>query len=126
MLRRAVQSEPVLNPSFHDELVGDWHLLVVQGEIDMATAPKLRQQIIALVGQGSTKIIIDLEGVEFIDSTGLGVLVGAVKRVRTLDGALRVVCQRANLVELFELTKLTNVFSVFDTVDLAVSAPTEP
>lgn len=116
----------MLNPSFHDEPVGDWHLLRVQGEIDMATAPKLRQQIIALVGQGSTHIIVDLEGVEFIDSTGLGVLVGAVKRVRTLEGALRVVCQRPNLVELFELTKLTSVFSVFETVELAASSPTEP
>lgn len=115
-----------MNPSFHDEPVGDWHLLRVQGEIDMATAPKLRQQIVALVGQGSTRIIVDLEGVEFIDSTGLGVLVGAVKRVRTVDGALRVVCKRPNLVELFELTKLTSVFALYETVELATSAPTEP
>lgn len=114
----------MLNPSFHDEPVGDWHLLQVQGEIDMATAPLLRQQIMTLVTRGSIQIVLDLEGVDFIDSTGLGVLVGAVKRVRTAEGELRVVSTRPNLLDLFEITQLTNVFAVFASVEAATLPPT--
>lgn len=113
----------VLNPSFHSKRVGDWDVLQVQGEIDMATAPSLRQQLVTLSVRGSTQVILDLEGVDFIDSTGLGVLVGAVKRLRSVEGELRVVCERANLIELFEITRLTSVFRVFESVDSAASEP---
>lgn len=113
----------VLNPSFHNKQVGDWEVLQVQGEIDMATAPSLRQQLMSLSTQGATQVILDLEGVDFIDSTGLGVMVGAVKRLRSADGELRVACQRQNLIELFEITRLTNVFRVFATVEEAAAEP---
>lgn len=113
----------MLNPSFHNKQVGDWEVLQVQGEIDMATAPSLRQQLMSLSTNGATQVILDLEGVDFIDSTGLGVLVGAVKRLRSADGELRVVCERHNLIDLFEITRLTNVFRVFATVEEAAAEP---
>lgn len=110
----------MLIPSFHYDQVGDWHILEVRGELDMATAPTLRQQVIALVSHGATNVILDLEGVDFIDSTGLGVLVGAVKRIRVAEGEFRVVCSRENLLSLFEITRLTTVFDIYPSIDLAL------
>lgn len=110
-------------PSFHYDQVGDWHVLHVSGELDMATAPTLRQQVVALVSHGAIDLVINLDGVEFIDSTGLGVLVGAVKRIRTAGGELRVVCSRKHLLSLFEITRLTRILDLFDSVEAATEQP---
>jgi anti-anti-sigma factor len=62
-------------------------IVAVGGEIDVYTAPRLRDRITELVGEGRYHIVIDLEAVEFLDSTGLGVLVGGLKKVRAHDGS---------------------------------------
>ncbi|MCI0344656.1 MAG: STAS domain-containing protein [Chloroflexi bacterium] len=97
-----------------------WVVLGVTGEVDVATAPRLREQLIALVADGHHRIVVDLEGVDFLDSTGLGVLVGALKRVRTHDGDLSLVCTKPRILRGFEITGLTRVFAIHDTVDAAV------
>lgn len=97
-----------------------WAVLAVGGEIDVATAPRLREQLIALVNDGKHRIVVDLGAVEFLDSTGLGVLVGALKRVRTHDGDLALVCDEPRILKVFEITGLTKVFAMYDTVDGAV------
>ena len=73
---------------------GNWAVLAVSGEVDVATAPRLRERLVALVAEGHHRIVVDLDGVDFLDSTGLGVLVGALKRVRTHDGDLALVCTK--------------------------------
>ena len=93
----------------------------VKGEIDVYTAPKLREKLIELVSEGSYNVVVNLEGVDFLDSTGLGVLVGALKRVRSNDGDLYLVCTQPRIRKVFEVTGLTKVFSLFDTVDEAVA-----
>ena len=97
-------------------------VLAVSGEVDVATVPRLREQLHGLVAQGSNKIIVNLDGVDFLDSTGLGVLVGALKRVRSNDGDLYLVCTQPRIRKVFEVTGLTKVFSLFDTVDDAVKS----
>ncbi len=99
-----------------------WAVLVVSGEVDVATAPRLRERLIELVNRGHHRIVVDLVGVEFLDSTGLGVLVGALKRVRTHDGELALVCAEPRILKVFEITGLTKVFSIFGSVDEAVGA----
>ena len=99
-----------------------WAVLAVTGEVDVATAPRLREQLISLVSEGKVKIVVDLEGVDFLDSTGLGVLVGALKRVRTQDGELGLVCTEARILKVFEITGLTKVFPMHRSVDEAVAA----
>ncbi len=99
-----------------------WAVLAVGGEVDVATAPRLREKLIELVNSGQHRIVVDLGAVEFLDSTGLGVLVGALKRVRTHDGDLALVCTEARILKVFEITGLTKVFSICDSVDAAVSA----
>ena len=99
-----------------------WAVLAVGGEVDVATAPRLREQLISLVNQGSHRIVVDLTAVDFLDSTGLGVLVGALKRVRTHDGDLSLVCDEPRILKVFEITGLTKVFAMYADVDQAVAA----
>lgn len=94
----------------------------VNGEVDVYTAPKLREQLVSLVDAGRYDIVVDMEAVEFLDSTGLGVLVGGLKRVRTHDGTLRLVCTQERILKIFRITGLTKVFPIHDSVAEAVQA----
>jgi anti-sigma B factor antagonist len=101
---------------------GDHTVVVVGGEIDVYTAPKLREQLIDLVSAGAYHLIVDMEGVEFLDSTGLGVLVGGLKRVRAHDGSLRLVCTQERILKIFRITGLTKVFPIHASVEEALAA----
>ena len=102
---------------------GRWEILTVTGEIDMATAPRFRQRLLAVISAGAQNVVIDLSGVDFIDSTGLGVLMGAAKRVRSAGGDIRLVMAGSRLAELIELTRLDRVLDVFDSVSEATQDP---
>ena len=67
----------------------------IGGEIDIYTAPRLRELLIDLVSKNNYQLVVNLEKVGFLDSTGLGVLVGGLKRVRAHDGSLDLVCRRS-------------------------------
>ena len=101
---------------------GDRSVVVVGGEIDVYTAPKLREHIIDLVSNGSHHLIIDMENVDFLDSTGLGVLVGGLKRVRAHEGSLDLVCTQDRILKIFRITGLTKVFAIHATVDEALAS----
>ena len=94
----------------------------VSGEIDVYTAPKLREKLIELVSEGTYDMVVNLEGVDFLDSTGLGVLVGALKRVKAHDGSLSIVCTQDKILKIFKITGLTKVFPIHSSVDEAVGA----
>jgi anti-sigma B factor antagonist len=100
----------------------DSHAVVgVAGEIDVYTAPKLREKLIELVSEGTYDVVVDLEKVDFLDSTGLGVLVGALKRVKAHDGSLSLVCTQDKILKIFKITGLTKVFPIHSSVDEATS-----
>ena len=94
----------------------------VQGEIDIYTAPRLRELLIDLVSKGSYQLIVNLDKIGFLDSTGLGVLVGGLKRVRAHDGSLDLVCTQERILKIFRITGLTKVFGIYETVDQAIAA----
>ena len=94
-------------------------VLSVTGEVDVYTAPRLREKLVELVSQGKHQIVVNLEGVDFLDSTGLGVLVGGLKRLRSHDGDLTLVCTQHRILKVFEITGLTKVFSIYDSVEAA-------
>lgn len=100
----------------------DTTVIEVTGEIDVYTAPRLREKIISLVDAGRYHIIVDMERVEFLDSTGLGVLVGGLKRVRSHDGGIDLVCTQGRILRIFRITGLSKVFDIFDTVPDAVAS----
>jgi anti-sigma B factor antagonist len=94
----------------------------VSGEIDVYTAPRLRETLVNLVDAGNYRLIVDMERVEFLDSTGLGVLVGGLKRVRAHDGGIDLVCTQGRILRIFRITGLSRVFSIFNSVDEAVAS----
>ncbi len=98
-------------------------VLAVRGEVDVYTAPKLREKLVELVAQGRHTIVVDLEGVDFLDSTGLGVLVGGLKRARSHDGDLVLVCTHQRIIKVFEITGLTKVFTIHDSREAALGTP---
>ena len=91
------------------------------GEIDVATAPPLRDRLQALIAGGSPTVVVDLLGVTFLDSTALGVLVGALKRCREGGGDLPLVITEPRLLKVFEITGLTGVFPIHSDVADAVA-----
>jgi anti-sigma B factor antagonist len=94
--------------------VGSRTIVSVGGEIDVYTAPKLRDQITELVSDDRHDLLIDLEGVDFLDSTGLGVLVGGLKKVRAQDGSMELICSQDRLLKIFRITGLAKVFTIHD------------
>ena len=75
----------------------------VEGEIDVYTAPRLRELLIDLVNKNNYQLVVNMEKVEFLDSTGLGVLVGGLKRVRAHDGSLDLVCTQERILKIFRI-----------------------
>ena len=108
--------------SLSTRTVGDRTVVEVGGEIDVYTAPKLREQLVELVNDGSFHLVVDMEGVDFLDSTGLGVLVGGLKKVRAHDGSLHLVCNQDRLLKIFRITGLAKVFVIHDTAEAALAA----
>jgi anti-sigma B factor antagonist len=94
----------------------------VQGEIDIYTAPRLRELLIALVSKGDYQLVVNLDKVGLLDSTGLGVLVGGLRRVRAHDGSLDLVCTQQRILKIFRITGLTEVLGIYETVDQAIAA----
>jgi len=108
--------------SLSTRTVGDRTVVEVGGEIDVYTAPKLREQLVELVNDGNFHLVVDMEGVDFLDSTGLGVLVGGLKKVRAHDGSLQLVCNQDRLLKIFRITGLAKVFVIHDTAEGALAA----
>jgi len=96
---------------------GDWSIIDVAGEVDVFTAPKLREQILSLVGQGANHLVVNLDGVDFMDSTGLGVLVGGLKRLRERDGKLALAGAHGTVLRVLNITGLDSVFALHETVE---------
>ena len=100
---------------------GQHTVLAVAGEVDVYTAPALRDRIADLLDKGQQRLVIDLGGVEFLDSTGLGVLVAGLNRAREVGGSLSLVCPQERVLKLFRITGLDEVFTVHSTVDDALA-----
>jgi len=91
--------------------------VVLTGEVDVYSAPVLKERLVERMQHGCVDIILDMNEVGFIDSSGLGVLVGALRRVREKSGTLRIVCTRDNVLKIFRITGLDKVFPIFESFD---------
>jgi anti-sigma B factor antagonist len=96
-------------------------VLAVRGEIDVASAPELHASLSDLIRQGSEIVMVDLSEVSFIDSSGLGALVGAEKEMRGAGHELRLVVTQPQIMRLLELTGLDQVFTVVASTDASVT-----
>src|SRR5437016_4392500 len=90
-----------------------WHVLTVRGEVDLTTTPRVRAQLISLLSDGEPRLIVDLEGVRFMDSSGLGALVAGLKLARSRASELRIVCEGHRSVRnVLEATGLVRLLEV--------------
>ena len=99
-----------------------WEVVRVSGEIDIRTAPELRDVLAGVLDKGAEKVVVDLEGVEFLDSTALSVMVGAHKRLVRKGSRLVLVCTREPILRVLTVTGLSRVFTVHDRLDAVVEA----
>ncbi|HKF14056.1 MAG TPA: STAS domain-containing protein [Gaiellaceae bacterium] len=97
------------------------YVIALAGEVDLYTAPEFKQQLLDVIGNGAKEVIVDFSDTTFIDSTTLGVLVGGVKRLRTNEGQLSLVCSDRNITKIFEITGLDRVFTIYGSRDEAVA-----
>ena len=105
-----------------EPLDDDRQVLGVRGEIDLFTAPEVKAALAGAIDAGRTRIVVDLTETSFLDSTALGVLIGAVKRLRSRDGALTIVNVDANIAKTFEITGLDQIFTIRASRDEAIAA----
>ena len=98
----------------------DAHVVTVAGEIDIFTAPELKQRVAAAIDSGAETVVVDLSGTTFIDSSSLGILIGAHRRVEHRHGRFVVACDNPAIVKTFKITGLDQVFAIVPTVQDAV------
>jgi anti-sigma B factor antagonist len=100
-------------------------VIALTGEVDLYTAPELKQELLDVIEAGSANVVVDLAGTTFIDSTTLGVLVSGLKRVRPGGGQLPLVVTDRNIRKIFEITGLDRVFPIHETRDGALESLVE-
>ncbi len=105
-----------------EQLLDDAYVIALAGEVDLYTAPEFKQELLDVIAKGAKHVVIDLSETTFIDSTTLGVLVGGVKRLRTNDGQLSLVCSDRNITKIFEITGLDRVFTIHASRDEALAS----
>ncbi len=98
-------------------------LVDVAGAVDVYTAAQLRSALDSHIGRGHTRLVLDFDDVDFLDSTGLGVLVARLKLVRVQDGWIRLVCSSEKILRVLRITGLDKVFPIFATVEAALANP---
>jgi anti-sigma B factor antagonist len=99
----------------------DTHVVAVSGEIDLFTAPEFKQRMSAPIDAGRSNLVVDLSATTFIDSSSLGVLIGAHRRLKLRGGSLVVVCENEAIAKTFKITGLDTVFRIAPSIDAALA-----
>jgi anti-sigma B factor antagonist len=102
---------------------GDTHVVAVAGEVDLFTAPEFKERVMAPIAADVGRVVVDLTAATFIDSSSLGVLIGAHRRLRARGGRLMVACDNQAILKTFRVTGLDGVFTIASSVDEALAAP---
>jgi anti-sigma B factor antagonist len=105
-----------------ETLDGSRGLISLRGEVDIYTAPRLKERLLELLDAGVTGVVVDLSGVTFIDSTAIGVLIGGVRRLHDAGGSMALVVATRPVERVLTITGLDRVFSINDTREAAFAA----
>jgi anti-sigma B factor antagonist len=106
----------------HDRQADDVTVISLKGSIDAMTAPKITEFIQGHVAKGNTKLVADLEGVDYTSSAGLRVLLGAIKDTRAQGGDMRLTGVQPDVLKVLNLSGFTNILKMFDDVDAAIAS----
>ena len=101
---------------------GEITLLDITGEIDLYNAPEIKDIINKLIEEQKFNVIINLEKVSYIDSSGIGALISSLSNLKKYQGGLKIINVYASVKKVFELTKLTSFFEIHDSEDAAVDS----
>jgi anti-sigma B factor antagonist len=101
------------------------HVVSVSGEVDLFTAPEFKQRVTAPIAAGVDHVIVDLMETTFIDSSSLGVLIGAHRRLKARGGGLIVACDAESIVKTFRITGLDGVFQLVNSLEAALNGRAE-
>lgn len=112
-------SEQRMELDIQSETDGKICVITLDGEVDVYTAPRLKEALIEQIESGCVNVLVNMEDVGFIDSSGLGVLVGGLRRAKERSGTIRLVCTRENILKVFRITGLDKVFPIFSTTEEA-------
>jgi anti-sigma B factor antagonist len=96
-------------------------VISVEGELHVSTAPEFSRALNTAIARGSTSVVLDMTAVSFIDSTGLSVLLNALRRVTRRGGRLAIACANPTVLRLFEITRLDSTFDITPDVDAAIA-----
>ena len=96
-------------------------VIVPTGDLDVQTAPRLREAVRDAIEQGAVRLVIDLRAVDHVDSTALGVLISTMRRATEQGGGLKIVTDNVRIRRIFELTGLTRVFELCGTEEEALA-----
>jgi anti-sigma B factor antagonist len=110
-------------PEFHlreEDLDRRTHVITVSGEIHVSTAPEFQRRLDGAISKGKTAVVLDLSETEFIDSTGLSVLLNGLRRVTRQRGRMALVCTNPTVLRLFEITRLDSTFDIHETLEDAL------
>jgi anti-sigma B factor antagonist len=107
--------------SIHVRKVDELQVFELSGSLDMATAPTVRAALLEAADRGDHRLVVDLNRVEFLDSTGLGALIGAQRRAKEGGGEIRLAVPEGQILRLLRITGLLRVFGVYPTLDDALS-----
>jgi anti-sigma B factor antagonist len=97
-------------------------VLALAGDIDIHSAPQVREQLAGLLAAGRTCVVVDLSGVNFLDSSALGALVAAHRELSDAGGRLKLAAARPHVLKVFRITRLSDVIPLYDSVEAATSA----
>ncbi len=89
-------------------------VIELEGEIDLSTSPLFKEEVYRVIDSGRRDVVIDLDGLDFMDSTGLGVLVAVLKKTSDEGGSVRLVCSKRSIRKVFSITGLDKVFAIYD------------
>jgi anti-sigma B factor antagonist len=107
--------------SLHMHVVDGIQVFELSGSLDIATSPTVRASLVEASERGDHRLVVDLTSVDFLDSTGLGALIGAQRRAKEYDGEVRLVVKEGQILRLLRITGLLKVFAVFGTLDAALT-----
>jgi anti-sigma B factor antagonist len=105
-----------------ENLTDGVYVISLTGDADLYTAPELREHLLRAIAGNGKRIVVDLSGVTFIDSTSLGVLVQGERRLRPAGGRLALVCSDPGITKIFMITALDRIFPIYAARDDAVAA----
>ena len=96
-------------------------LILLHGEADVHTCPRVKQAIGELLDRGSLQLVVNLEGLEFLDSTALGVLIGSLRRARDRNGDLKLVCENPRILRILEVAGVKRLFAIYPSTAAALA-----